>query len=143
MNSIMKDFKFDFGWRKEESKVLLGKTLQFDVVIDAYTPQDIVTQNQIDTYKSLDIIFEDTMYKVFKEIESYYKSNYDNIKNEISDIEEALKSISLVELIIFDNKLNDRVIGLTFNCDWDIENGIGIKLKNEEIIEIGTQDIVL
>ena len=34
-----------------------------------------------------------------------------------------------------------REIGITFKCTWDIENGVGVRLLNEKVVEVGYQDI--
>lgn len=36
-----------------------------------------------------------------------------------------------------------RSIGLSFDCSWDEENGLGIRLNNEEVIDVGFQDIAI
>ncbi len=33
-----------------------------------------------------------------------------------------------------------RHIGITFNCTWDTENGLGLRLLNEKVTEVGYQD---
>ncbi|WJE50793.1 hypothetical protein QRE66_15695 [Bacillus cereus] len=35
-----------------------------------------------------------------------------------------------------------RRIGLIFNCTWE-EDGIGVKFENEEVVEVGYQDVVI
>ncbi|WP_434476059.1 DUF6985 domain-containing protein [Bacillus velezensis] len=39
--------------------------------------------------------------------------------------------------------LKDEILGITFNCSWDTENGLGIRLLNEKIIEVGYQDVAI
>lgn len=134
----MNDFIFDYGWKKHELKVFLDKVIKFDIVLDSYTESDIITENQKNTYKKIDEIFDTIMHKSLDAIKNYYEVEYGNYKKE-----SILEDINLVDLIIFDSIKNDRVIGLIFDCKWDLENGIGIKVKNEEVIDIGTQDIVL
>ncbi len=36
-----------------------------------------------------------------------------------------------------------RRIGLLFNCICEIEHGLTVKIEDEEIVEVGFQDIVL
>jgi len=36
-----------------------------------------------------------------------------------------------------------RDIRITFNCTWEIENGLGLRLLNEQVTEIGYQDVVI
>lgn len=37
----------------------------------------------------------------------------------------------------------ERDIGITFDCTWDIENGLGIRLLNERVTEVGYQDVAI
>lgn len=30
-----------------------------------------------------------------------------------------------------------------FDCSWDKENGLGLRLVNEEIMEVGYQDVAI
>lgn len=134
----MNGFVFDYGWKKKELKRFLDKVIEFEIVLDSYTESDIITKNQKDTYKKIEEIFETIMNKSLDAITNYYKAEYGDYKKE-----SILEDVNLIDLIIFDSIENDRVIGLTFDCKWDIENGVGIKIKNEEVIDIGSQDIVL
>ncbi len=36
----------------------------------------------------------------------------------------------------------EKEVGITFNCTWDIENGVGVRLLNEKVMEVGYQDII-
>ncbi|MEP1422294.1 MAG: hypothetical protein ABJK59_11045 [Erythrobacter sp.] len=36
-----------------------------------------------------------------------------------------------------------RIVGLLFDCTWDIDNGLAVRIENEKIVEVGSQDIVL
>ena len=41
------------------------------------------------------------------------------------------------------NIYGERRIGISFNCSWDSENGLGLRLNNEQVIEVGYQDIAV
>ena len=41
------------------------------------------------------------------------------------------------------NIYGERSIGISFNCSWDSENGLGLRLNNEQVIEVGYQDIAV
>lgn len=36
-----------------------------------------------------------------------------------------------------------RDMGIIFNCIWDTENGLGLRLLNEKVTEVGYQDIAI
>lgn len=58
--------------------------------------------------------------------------------------EQTLEMITL-DGILFHMRifLKDEILGITFNCSWDTENGLGIRLLNEKIIEVGYQDVAI
>ncbi|WP_347464720.1 MULTISPECIES: DUF6985 domain-containing protein [Clostridium] len=71
-------------------------------------------------------------------IENYEK--YPLIKN----IQNLLKNITLVGIVIpYSGVYDGRGCGLTFDCTWDNENGIGICLVDEKVIEVGYQDVAI
>lgn len=50
--------------------------------------------------------------------------------------------ITLVGIVVPYGDMNEeRNIGITFDCTWDTENGLGIRLLNEKVSEVGYQDI--
>ncbi|PGW06765.1 DUF2004 domain-containing protein, partial [Bacillus cereus] len=40
-------------------------------------------------------------------------------------------------------RFEGRYIGLTFDCTWDMENGVGIRLISEEVARVGYQDVAI
>ena len=66
--------------------------------------------------------------------------NYPYIENE--DV--LLNHITLVGIKVpYAEIYGGRSIGLSFDCSWDEENGLGIRLNNEEVIDVGFQDIAI
>ncbi|WP_406851113.1 DUF6985 domain-containing protein [Herbaspirillum huttiense] len=62
-------------------------------------------------------------------------------------IENSLQLKSLIkptEIVIQQSfGTGDRVVGVLFQCTWEPELGLAVKFVNEEVEEVGTQDIVL
>ncbi|UOB64826.1 DUF6985 domain-containing protein, partial [Bacillus thuringiensis] len=97
--------------------------------------------------------------KLTKEAEQaifeYYKEEYmeyrdmvgdesaDKIAPIITTIQELGKLVEPVGLIILpDFEDGIRRVGLIFNCTWE-EDGVGVKFENEQVVEVGYQDIVI
>ncbi|HDR8180949.1 TPA: DUF2004 domain-containing protein [Bacillus thuringiensis] len=90
---------------------------------------------------------------ILESILDYYKQKryelgYDVEPNEsyplIETATQVLEKITLVGIFIPDNDLIDFLdIGLTFDCTWDMENGLGLCLMKGEVTEVGYQDVVL
>ncbi|EOP60216.1 MULTISPECIES: DUF6985 domain-containing protein [Bacillus cereus group] len=77
-----------------------------------------------------------------------YELGYDVESNEnyplIKTTTQILEKITLVGIFVPDNDLIDFLdIGLTFDCTWDMENGLGLCLMKGEVTEVGYQDVVL
>lgn len=77
-----------------------------------------------------------------------YELGYDVESNEnyplIETATQILEKITLVGIFVPDNDLIDFLdIGLTFDCRWDMENGLGLCLVKGEVTEVGYQDVVL
>lgn len=77
-----------------------------------------------------------------------YELGYDIEFNEnyplIETVTQILEKITLVGIFVPDNDLIDFLdIGLTFDCTWDMENGLGLCLVKGEVTEVGYQDVVL
>ncbi|WP_242212893.1 DUF6985 domain-containing protein [Bacillus cereus group sp. BfR-BA-01383] len=77
-----------------------------------------------------------------------YELGYDVESNEnyplIETVTQILEKITLSGIFVPDNDLIDFLdIGLTFDCTWDMENGLGLCLVKGEVTEVGYQDVVL
>ncbi|KMP36559.1 cytoplasmic protein [Bacillus cereus] len=77
-----------------------------------------------------------------------YELGYDVKFNEnyplIETTTQIIEKITLVGIFVPDNDLIDFLdIGLTFECTWDMENGLGLCFVKDEVTEVGYQDVVL
>lgn len=55
-----------------------------------------------------------------------------------------LEHITLVGIKVpYGELYGGRSIGISFDCTWDSENGIGIRLSDEKVIEVGYQDVAI
>lgn len=77
-----------------------------------------------------------------------YELGYDVESNEnyplIETVTQIPEKITLSGIFVPDNDLIDFLdIGLTFDCTWDMENGLGLCLVKGEVTEAGYQDVVL
>lgn len=92
-------------------------------------------------------IFEDVISELFE----YYKEiraerGFDKKKNkffpEVSDIDEFLSMIELSGVFIPESDaFDERALFLTFECTWDNENGVEVHIFDEQVAEMGQQQI--
>lgn len=83
----------------------------------------------------------------------YYKQKrhelgYDIELNEnyplVETTNQMLKMISLDGIVVpYADIFEARHIGITFNCTWDTENGLGLHLLNEKVTEVSYHDVAI
>lgn len=72
------------------------------------------------------------------------KSEADNFAPKIDSISDLKRLVNPTELIVRRVRKNGkRILGLLCDVSWDSENGLGIKIEDETVEEVGYQDIVL
>ncbi|ANC78755.1 hypothetical protein ABE65_018900 [Fictibacillus phosphorivorans] len=105
--------------------------------------------------------FNQNMKKIIEDAEiqiyDYYNENYqeyremleydpeiDKIAPEIDSISDLKKLVKPTELIVRRvRRSKGRRLGLLCNASWNIEDGLGIKIEDELVEEVGYQDNIL
>lgn len=110
-------------------------------------------EEQYTAYKLLTEKWSQLQQSISEPILDYYiqkrhELGYDVELNEnyplIETIDQLLEKITLVGVFVPNNELVEYLdIGLTFDCTWDIENGVGLCLIKGEVTEVGYQDVVI
>lgn len=110
-------------------------------------------EEQYMAYNFLIERWQQVQQSILEPILNYYKQKryelgYDVESNEnyplIETVTQILQKINLVGIFVPDNDLIDFLdIGLTFDCTWDMENGLGLCLVKGEVCQVGYQDVVL
>ncbi len=136
-NNIFNEMTYDYGWRKSINLKFGDEIKIVELNFVAYKKEDNITNIQKESYswiiENFNLIVEASTSIILKYIETNYSSLNITLKNlfdEANPIE-----------IIFER--DEPIIGFIFDCNFDEENGIGIKIKDKKIIDIGPQDIVL
>ncbi len=116
---------------------------------------DIQRKNYDDFISKQEILLPDILNKVFE----YYKTAYPDYKKgwtmggNISEKElekylpkpttpDALKKFITPVFVYIQNKKDCKpgTIGIDFDCTWDIENGLGVKIENWKVTEAGVSE---
>jgi len=83
-------------------------------------------------------------YYVKRRYELGYAAQINKAYPLIETVDEIAKHIELVGIAVpYGDIFDGRDIGLMFDCTWDIENGLGLRLINEEVFRIGYQDVAI
>lgn len=127
---------YDYGWRKKEKIEFWNKKVEIEINAVAYKGDEI-TEIQREEYKwlkdNLELISEACLTK----INEYILENYNSLNVNFKDISELILPIE----ILFER--DEKIIGIIFDCNFDKENGISVKIKDRKIVMVGYQNIVL
>ena len=151
INSVFGELTYEYGWNGETTIDWFGKIINVNVVVSGEEDEEI-DPLQCESYEEFKNAWNDIKESILESVLSYYidlrkELGYDDDSNEdypeLSSIEEIKEKIALDSIVVPLSGIYDgRSIALAFNCEWDTENGLGIILVDEEIQDIGYQDIV-
>lgn len=147
---------FNYGWTQDMIVAIFGKEYVLEVTIDADDDGEFEV-NQERAY----IFFDEHQDEMIKEantsVVSYYNNEISEIVSgytdssvkqyfldKIGDEEEIfalLKPKQIMFPLTFDENVEE--FGFLCDCDWDKDNGLGIKFTSGVLSEIGPQDILL
>lgn len=149
---IFGDIEYNYIWYKDTVVDFLGKEIEISLMINGDEDGKFEEEQYI-AYTSLIKQWNNLQEYVLEAILNYYKVKRHELGYDIEDdeeyplietIEELTQNITLVGIVIpYSGAYNGRSCGLTFDCTWDNENGIGVCLVDEKVIEVGYQDAVM
>lgn len=116
-----------------------GRELDIKVVYDCYDNEEVI-DNQIKAYEEFVKNSENIFEEVYKKLQIYCKENYREQLEE--NIDNIFKYIMPKTLYIKRSE-EDRIVAILCNLKFDIEHGLAVVIKNEQVVNIGNQDIIL
>lgn len=151
-NEVFGKLTFNYTWSKDEKILFGGK--EVDIVILVAGDEDgEFEEGQYEAYRMLKSKWIDIQDKLLESILVYYENRREELgyaieanKNypEIKTTNEILEHITLVGIKIpYAEIYGGRSIGLSFDCTWDDENGLGLRLNDEDVLKVGFQDIAI
>ncbi|MGO4531476.1 hypothetical protein AB4Z30_20550 [Paenibacillus sp. 2TAF8] len=155
IHELFGEISYDLYWSGQQKIKMFGKDIALILSVDGNEEGEFHFV-QKEAYTNFIGNMDDIMTKVEAAIFEYYQEVYmeyremvgedegDKIAPIIENKEELDRLIEPTQLIIRRVRKNGvRRIGLLFNCTWEIEHGLAVKIEDEEIVEVGFQDIVL
>ncbi|MDR9856630.1 DUF2004 domain-containing protein [Paenibacillus sp. VCA1] len=149
---IFGDLEYNYSWSKDTTILFFGRETEITLMIDGEEDGKF-DEEQYAAYQALMKSWEQLHENFLEPILKYYQQKrhelgYDIALNENYPLVETADQI--LEMIVLDGIVvpygdirEGRDIGILFNCTWDQENGLGLRLLNEEVIDVGYQDIVI
>lgn len=141
-NKVFGIMKYDYEWEKVDEIKLFEKEYNITIIAEAFPDEDISKE-------------QEESYLKFKENEKSYIETIENklkeyVNKNLEDLATywvgARKIINITDLakvvepksILFQQ---DGTIVFLAECEWDIENGIAVKLYPK--VEVGSQDVFI
>ena len=142
---VFGELEYEYGWVKDITIRFFDKESEISLIIDGEEDGEF-DEEQYLAYQALIQNWKDLQPILLQAILDYYKQKrhelgYDIELNEnyplIETLDQILEMISLDGITVpYGDIFEGRDIGITFNCTWDIENGLGIRLLNEQVNEV-------
>ena len=149
---IFGELEYNYGWVKYTTIEFCGKEAEIALMIKG-EEDGIFDEEQYTAYNSLMQNWEQLQHSFLQPILDYYKQKRHELgydiefnKNypQIETTDQLLEMVSLVGIVVpYGDIYEGRDIGITFDCTWDLENGLGIRLLNEKVTEVGYQDVAI
>lgn len=151
-DSIFGEIEYDYIWFRRSKIKFFNNEVDIMLMI-AGDDDGQFEDGQYESYQALINKWNEIQETFLEPILEYYKQKrkelgYDIELNknypEIKSTKELLNYITLVGIKVpYADIYGGRSIGITFDCSWDEENGLGLRLNNEEVIDVGYQDIAI
>ena len=117
-----------------------GRDFELDIVYDCFQGEEILDV-QMETLKCF-LEKPDLIIQAKSAIEDYcVKHNGDDM--DAKTIDNIFKYVIPISLYIQRTNDNSHVIGLMCKYKFNIDDGLAVMFKNEEIREVGSQNIIL
>ncbi len=151
-DEIFGEIEYEFGWSTVINIDFYGNPVEVDLKIDGEEDGQF-DEGQYIAYQAFMKSWKEKQQHILNSILTYYGQK----RNELGfDIEvnknyplvettsEILEMISIDAIVVpYADIFDGRDIGMAFNCSWDTENGLGIRLLNEKVTKVGYQDVAI
>lgn len=132
IEKILNNVVFNYGWRVDSDFILFGKNNSIKIIFDSYAENELINHIQKNCLNQLNEKESEYSNIVISLLKTYIVEN--KISIETKNIE---NEINLTSILI--TKEGDVLF--LFEVNWDIENGLCIKVIPE--YDIGPQDVFL
>lgn len=144
--------EYDYVWSKDMFINFFNNKVEITLLVKG-DEEGQFDEEQYEAYTTLMKKWQSLQTEILQSILNYYKQErqelgYDIEVNEdyplIETTDQILEKINLDGIVVqYEDIFEGRDIGLIFGCTWDSENGLGLRLINEKIIEVGYQDVAI
>ncbi|MED4533989.1 DUF2004 domain-containing protein [Metabacillus fastidiosus] len=149
---IFGKLEYDYVWSRDTIINFLGNEVEITLIVKGQEDGKF-DEVQYTAYQSLMQNWEQLQQSFLQPILDYYQQKryevgYDIEFSEnyplVETTDQLIKMIRLDGIIVsYPDIYEGRDIGMLFNCTWDVENGLGLRIINEKVMEVGYQDVAI
>lgn len=129
---ILNNVVFNYGWRVDSDFILFGKNNSIKIIFDSYDENELINHIQKNCLNQLNEKESEYSNIVISLLKTYIVEN--KISIETKNIENEINFTSILIT-------QEGDVLFLFEVNWDIENGLCIKVIPE--YDIGPQDVFL
>lgn len=151
-DEVFGELDYQYTWVGYKTIKFFGKDIEIALLVGGIEDGEF-DEGQYVAYSSLMDNWEQIQHNILQLIFDYYKQKrqelgYDVAFNKdyplIETVNQLAEHITLVGISVpYDFLREGRDIGVSFDCTWDEENGLGVRLINEKVDEVGYQDVAI
>ncbi|TGB00001.1 hypothetical protein E4665_03360 [Sporolactobacillus shoreae] len=147
---IFGELYFKYGWKRKDTIKIFGEEREVNLIVSGSEGKEIL-DSQREAYvnfknrvnvKEIEIAIYKYYLSICEEYRDMLEEDADEFAPLIDSISEMAKLVNPIEMVLLRLE-NIREIGILFECSWDIDAGLAVRIENEKIIEVGIQNIAL
>lgn len=143
-NKVFGIMKYDYEWEKvdiDEIK-LFGKEYNITIIAEAF-PGEEISKEQEESYLKFKENEKSYIETIENELKKYVNENLEDLATYWVGARKIINITDLAKVVEPKSILfqQDGTIVFLAECEWDIENGIAVKLYPE--VEVGPQDVFI
>ncbi|WP_424632017.1 DUF6985 domain-containing protein [Bradyrhizobium sp. SYSU BS000235] len=156
IDELFGDIEYDFQWMGKCVLPIFGKrvAIALSIPCDEASEIEVAQREAFATFQehkgTLCRLAEEAIFEYYLRILPECRARFgpefaDQWAPEVGTLSDVGRLVTLTEMIIQRSFTDprERVVGLLFDCSWDVSLGLAVKFINEHLSEVGTQDIVL
>ena len=143
IDEVFGELTFTFAWTKDVDQTFYGKNFKAGLIVDGNDEDETILEEQREAYKRFQENESEIIAKAERAVYEYYNEVCYSIASpqiKESEIADHVELTGIVFPMVL--KRGEISIGFLFEADCDPEHGIGVKIINDEIEEVSTQDIL-
>ena len=141
-NTVFGLMKYDYQWEKVEKINIFKEEYNINIIAEAFSDEKISKEEE-ESYKKFKENENNYIEIIENNLKEYINENLDDLATYWVGARKIINTSDLTKIVEPKSILfqQDGSIIFLAECEWDIENGIAVKLYPE--VEVGPQDVFI